>query len=147
MAWSIGLRQRGRLALTGDKAFLTTPAGLRTEVLKLRADVVAAARTDSADKFDSALRALEDKQQALGRVSRDYNNRLLVQSASMDDVQSALSSMPRETVLIEFRQFRPVDFKTGKLGEPRFAALLLVGSENPLVTDVGLAQLIDYCSC
>jgi CHAT domain len=40
-------------------------------------------------------------------------------------------------VLIEFREFRPVDFRTGKYGEPRFAAMLLVGSDEPAMADLG----------
>jgi hypothetical protein len=34
-------------------------------------------------------------------------------------------------------QFRPVDFQAGKLGEPRFAGLLLSGAGAPLVIDLG----------
>ena len=36
----------------------------------------------------------------------------------------------------EFRQFRPVDARTGELAEPPFAALLLSGSDEPVVTDL-----------
>jgi len=39
--------------------------------------------------------------------------------------------------LVEFRQFRPVDFHTGESGEPRFAALLLAGFDEPVVADLG----------
>jgi hypothetical protein len=40
-------------------------------------------------------------------------------------------------VLIEFRQFHQVDFRTRKLGEPQFAGLLLAGSDKPVVADLG----------
>ena len=39
----------------------------------------------------------------------------------------------RSHPLIEFRQFRPADFRTGNFGEARFAALLLAG--NPHIRD------------
>jgi CHAT domain-containing protein len=57
-----------------------------------------------------------------------------VQTANLGDVQA---SLPAGAVLIEFRQFRQVDFRTGKLGEPRFAALLLSGFDEPVVADLG----------
>jgi CHAT domain-containing protein len=39
--------------------------------------------------------------------------------------------------ILQFRLFRPVDFPTGKVGEPRLAGLTLVGSDEPLVADLG----------
>ena len=47
------------------------------------------------------------------------------------------AAVPARAVLIEFRQFRPVDFRTGTPGEPRFAAMLLAGSDDPVVADLG----------
>jgi hypothetical protein len=80
---------------------------LADEVRKLRTDVTAAARAEPGG-FDKALQALEAKQQALGEVSRDYKDHLRAQTANLDDVGE---------VLIEFRQFRQVDFRAGKLGD------------------------------
>jgi hypothetical protein len=45
--------------------------------------------------------------------------------------------LPARAVLIEFRQYRRANFQTGEMGEPRFAGLLLAGSDEPVVIDVG----------
>ena len=84
--------------------------------------------------FEKALQELEAKQLALGAVSRDYKDHLRVMTANLDDLRAAL---PKGAVLIEFRQFRPVDFRAGTPGEPRFAAMLLTGSDEPVVADLG----------
>jgi CHAT domain-containing protein/Flp pilus assembly protein TadD len=106
---------------------------LADEVGKLRSAVASAARAEPS-AFDKALPALEAKQQALGEVSRDYKDHLRVLTANLNDLQAVL---PGNAVLIEFRQFRQVDFRTGKLGEPRFAGLLLAGFDDPVVVDLG----------
>jgi CHAT domain-containing protein/tetratricopeptide (TPR) repeat protein len=106
---------------------------LAEEVGKLRTTVAAAARAESG-AFNKALPALEAKQQALGEVSRDYKDHLRVQTANLDDLRAAL---PPGAVLIEFRQFRQADFRTGKLSEPRFTGLLLAGFDDPVVVDLG----------
>ena len=109
---------------------------LADEVGKLRAALAGAVRADPA-AFEKVLQALEAKQQALGAVSRDYKDHLRVLTANLNDVQAAL---PAGAVLIEFRQFRPANSRTGTLGEPRFAGLLLAGFEEPVVVDLGLVS-------
>jgi tetratricopeptide (TPR) repeat protein len=99
----------------------------------LRTGLAAAAR-GAPDAFGKTLQALEAKQQELVDASPEYRTRLRVQTASLDEVRAAL---PASAVLIEFRLFRPVDFPTGKVGEPRFAGLLLSGSDEPIVVDLG----------
>jgi CHAT domain-containing protein len=75
----------------------------------------------------------------LGQVSRDYKDHLRVRTANLDDLRAAL---PAEAALIEFRQFHPFDFRSGTWGEPRLAALLLMGFEEPVIADLGpLADL------
>jgi CHAT domain-containing protein len=106
---------------------------LADEVGKLRATLAGAAR-GAPGTFDKTLQALEAKQLALGEVSRDYKDHLRVLTANLDDLRAVL---PAGGVLVEFRQFRPADFRTGKLGEPHFAALLLAGSDEPVVADLG----------
>jgi tetratricopeptide (TPR) repeat protein len=106
---------------------------LAGEVGKLRGALIDAARAEPG-AFDRALQALEAKQLALGTVSRDYKDHLRVLTANLEDLRAAL---PAGAVLIEFRQFRPVDFRTGIPGEPRFAAMLLAGSDDPAVADLG----------
>jgi tetratricopeptide (TPR) repeat protein len=112
--------------------------GLADDVGKLRATLTGAARAEP-DVFDKALQALEAKQQALGAVSRDYKDHLRVQTANLDDVRAAL---PTGAVLVEFRQFRQIDFRAGKLGELRFAALLLSGFDEPVVADLGAVSAL-----
>jgi tetratricopeptide (TPR) repeat protein len=109
---------------------------LAAEVAKLRTGLAVAARGAS-DAFEKTLQALEAKQRALVAASPDYNNHLQVLTANLDDVRA---SLPTDAMLIDFRQFRPVDFRTGQLGEPRFAGLLLVGHDEPLVADLGPAS-------
>ena len=115
---------------------------LAGEVSRLRAALVAAARAEPG-AFDKTLQALEAKQLALGAVSRDYKDHLRVLTANVEDLRAAL---PASAVLIEFRQFRPFDFRTGTPGEPRFAAMLLAGSDDPVVTDLGPISEVGYTS-
>lgn len=107
---------------------------LASEIGDLRAALAAAARSDEPEAFETALRALEAKRLALGRVSRDYKDHLRVRTANLDDLRATL---PAGAALIEFRRFRPVDFKTGEFGEPRLAAQLLGGIDAPVLTDLG----------
>jgi hypothetical protein len=109
---------------------------LADQLGKLRTRLVAAAR-GAPDAFEKTLQALEAKQQELVVTSPEYRNRLRVQTASLDEVRAAL---PAGTLLIEFRLFQPVEFRTGKLSEPRFAGLLLAGSGEPIVADLGLVS-------
>jgi CHAT domain-containing protein/Flp pilus assembly protein TadD len=106
---------------------------LADEIRKLRSALAVAAR-GAPGAFEKTFRALEAKQQALVSISPDYNSHLRVLTASLDDVRAAL---PAGAVLIEFRQFRQLNFLSGTAGEPRFAGLLLAGSDEPEVADLG----------
>ncbi|MDE5454134.1 tetratricopeptide repeat protein [Bradyrhizobium sp. CSA112] len=106
---------------------------LAGEVGKLRAALVTAAQAEPG-VFDKALQALDAKQRELGEFSRLYKDHLRVLTANLEDVRAAV---PPRAVLIEFRQFRPVDFRTGKPDAPRFAAMLLAGSDDPVLADLG----------
>ncbi|MET4201970.1 CHAT domain-containing tetratricopeptide repeat protein [Bradyrhizobium sp. LA6.12] len=106
---------------------------LAGEVAKLRAALVTAAQAEPG-AFDKALQALDEKQRELGKFSRPYEDHLRVLNANLEDVRAAV---PPRAVLIEFRQFRPVDFRTGTPDKPRFAAMLLAGSDAPVVADLG----------
>jgi tetratricopeptide (TPR) repeat protein len=107
---------------------------LVAEVDELRAGLAGAARATQPGAFDTLLKRLEAKQRELIQISPDYNNHLRVLNADPDDLQKKL---PQGAVLIEFRQFQPFDFRAGKSGEPRFAALLLAGVDEPVVADLG----------
>jgi CHAT domain-containing protein/Flp pilus assembly protein TadD len=106
---------------------------LAEDIKRLRSTVAVAAQKKSGS-FDQTLQQLENKQRMLGAVSQDYKDHLRVQASNLDDEQSTL---PADAVLVEFRQFRPMDFKTGKLGEPHFAAMLLSGHSDPVFADLG----------
>jgi CHAT domain-containing protein len=84
--------------------------------------------------FEKALQALEAKQRELGKLSRVFEDHLRVRNANIEDLRAWV---PAGAVLMEFREFRPVDFRTGTPGEPRFAAMLLAGSDDPVVADLG----------
>jgi CHAT domain-containing protein len=109
---------------------------LADEIGKLRLELAAAAR-GAPEAFEKTLSALDAKQKALVDASPEYNDRMRVLTANLEDVRRAL---PAGAVLIEFRQFRLVDSRTGALGEPRFAGMLLSGSEEPVVVDLGPAS-------
>jgi CHAT domain-containing protein/tetratricopeptide (TPR) repeat protein len=106
---------------------------LANDISRLRAALASAAQ-GAPDAFEKTLQALEAKRREMIDASPDYKNRLRAQDASLDDVRKAL---PPGAILIEFRQFRPLDFRTGTLGEPRFAGLLLTSSGEPVVADLG----------
>jgi CHAT domain-containing protein/Tfp pilus assembly protein PilF len=102
----------------------------------LRATLAAAAEgaTKTPDAYEKTLQALEGKRRALIDASPEYKDRLRALNASLDDVRKAL---PAGAVLIEFRQFLAFDLRRGPVGAPRFAALLLTGSGEPAVVDLG----------
>jgi tetratricopeptide (TPR) repeat protein len=106
---------------------------LASDIRKLRGTLAAAAQ-GAPDAFEKTLQALEAKRRELIDASPEYRDRLRVQDADPGEVRKAL---PAGAVLIEFRQFRPHDFRSGKPGEPRFAGLLLTGSGEPVVADLG----------
>jgi CHAT domain-containing protein len=103
------------------------------DIGRLRATLAAAAQ-GAPDAFEKTLQTLEGKRRELVGISPAYNDRLRVLAAGLGDVRKAL---PAGTALIEFRQFRPIGFPSGKPGEPRFAGLLLTGSAELVVADLG----------
>lgn len=103
------------------------------DIARLRA-MLAAAVQGPPDAFEKTLRTLEVRQQDLVRISPGYDSRLRVLGAGFDDVRAALAP---GGVLVEFRAFEPVDVATGDLGATRFAALLVTGSGEPAVADLG----------
>jgi len=107
---------------------------LADQVAELRGGLNAAPRSEKPDGFETARQALEAKQLALGQISRDYKDHLRVRTANLDDLRAAL---PAGAVLIEFRQFQPFDFRKGAWGEPRLAAMLLGGFDEPMLADLG----------
>jgi hypothetical protein len=107
---------------------------LAQAIAGLRGQLSALTREDNAEEAMKVLAELEAQELKLGRVSRDYQDHLRVRTANLEEVRAAL---PPGTGLIEFRQYRPVDFRTWKGAEPHWAALLLVGFEEPVLVDLG----------
>ena len=107
---------------------------LAREIAALRSQLATLTRAGKNDEAAKALTVLEAKEFQLGQVSRDYQDYLRVRTANLEDVRAVL--LP-ETGLLEFRQYQPIYFRTGKWGEPHWAALLLVGFEEPVLIDLG----------
>ncbi len=80
------------------------------------------------------LNALEAKEVQLAQLSREFKRHLEVRNANIADVRSGL---PEGGALLELRRYRPVEFKSGESGEPRFAALLLTASGEMSLHDLG----------
>ena len=53
------------------------------------------------------------------------------------DLQATLGGMPIRSVLLELRQFAPVNYRTGQHGEPHWAGVLLGGDGAVPVRDLG----------
>jgi CHAT domain-containing protein len=109
---------------------------LASDVGRLRQTLADVAR-GTPDVFEKTLQTLDGMRSALIDASPEYRSRLQVLTANADDVRRAL---PADAVLVEFRQFRPLDFHAGKPGEPHFAGLLLTGAVEPVVADLGPAS-------
>jgi len=107
---------------------------LGREVARLRAQLARLARAGQSDAAATALHDLEAKEAALGQVSRAYKDHLSVRTASLEEVRAVL---PPNSGLLEIRQYQPFDFKTRQLGDARWAGLLLVGFDEPVLLDLG----------
>ena len=108
---------------------------LAKEIKALRARLARLAQTIDPDQDPVAiLDELEAKELALARISEEFRQRKKARRASFDQLQAVL---PERSGVIEFRQYRPVDFGVGEEGDPHFAALLVRPDQPPLLIDVG----------
>ncbi len=110
---------------------------LAKQIADLRRDLshLANLPEPDADLQRKKLNELEAREIRLAQISREFNRHLQVRGANVDDVRQYL---PREGgALLELRQYRPADFKTGKLGEPHWAALLLPATGEMSLHDLG----------
>jgi CHAT domain-containing protein/Tfp pilus assembly protein PilF len=103
-------------------------------IIALRGRLSALTHEGKGDEAVEVLAEIEAKERELGQVSGDYKKHLEARKASLEKVRAAL---PQGAGLVEFREYRPVYFRTGVLDEPHWAALLLVGSAEPVVVDLG----------
>ena len=111
---------------------------LEQDLARLRADLARLAQEEKPSEDPSAkLAELEAKELELASASQTYKRHLEVSRAGLADVQAA---MPTGGVLIEFRQYQPVNFATGKSAAPRWAAMLVRGFNQPLFKDVGSVE-------
>jgi CHAT domain-containing protein len=80
---------------------------------------------------------LDAKELELGRISRDYAPYLQVRNASLQDLRAAL---PLNSALLDLRAYRPMDFKSGLLGDWRWAGVLIPAEGEIEVRDLGAAN-------
>ena len=110
---------------------------LAKQIAELRRDLshLANLPEPNADLQRKKLNELEAKEIRLAQISREFNRHLQVRGANVDDVRH---SLPREGgALLELRVYQPFDFKVGKFGEPRWAALLLSATGEMFLHDLG----------
>jgi CHAT domain-containing protein len=110
---------------------------LAKQIAELRRDLSHLANfpEPKADLQRQKLNDLEAREIRLAQISREFNRHLQVRGANADDVRH---SLPRDGgALLELRVYRPADFKTGKLGEPHWAALLLPATGEMSLHDLG----------
>lgn len=74
----------------------------------------------------------------LSRRSAEFREQ--IRPVSLEAVQSAL---PKDGALIEIASYLPLDMKTGKSGEPRYAVYILFPVDEPRWVDLGKAAPIN----
>jgi tetratricopeptide (TPR) repeat protein/CHAT domain-containing protein len=121
-----------RLTRRGEDPRIQDLAG---EIRERRAQL-AVAYHGGADKaqVEALTQELEAKELALGRLSRDYEQHLQVRNASLDDLRGELTD---GALLVEFRQYNPVDFQADEAGAPHWAAVVVKGFDRLEVIDLG----------
>ena len=84
---------------------------------------------------------LNQAEAMLREKTRAFKPRLEVTGANLDGV---MSHLPKGSVLVEFRRYDPVDFKTGKFGKSHWGACLILSDvyaeEQVLFEDLGEAD-------
>ena len=103
-------------SLRGARAELARLTGLSLEKMN------EAQRESHRSALDRAGAEVGRLEVALAQLSRTFRGQQARRGVEWESVQSAL---PAGAALLELRAFRPVDFKTGKFGEPHWLALLL----------------------
>ena len=79
---------------------------------------------------------LQERELALARVSREYDRHLRVRGFDLANLRAALAGLPRRAALLELREYRRVDFRSGALEAPRWAGVL-VRADGARVVDLG----------
>ena len=102
------------------------------EAARLRAQLAGLARAGRSDEAAATLRQLEGTEAELGRVSRAYKDHLRVRTADLGRCAPSAA----DSGLLELRQYRPSTSRPGSPA-PRWAGLLLVGFEEPVLVDLG----------
>jgi len=108
---------------------------LAVEIRELRATLAKAFHGGVGPQQVEALtQALDTKERALGRLSRDYRDQLKVREANLTDLQGALEG---GAVLVEFSRYQLVDFQKWTLGANRWAAVVVQGYDRVEAIDLG----------
>ncbi len=111
---------------------------LAKRIAELRRDLshLANLREPDAGLQHKRLSELEAQEIRLARISHEFNRHLQVRGVNVDDVRHSLPS-EGGSALLELRQYQPVDFETGELGELHWAALLLPAVGEMSLYDLG----------
>jgi len=97
---------------------------LRKKIMHLRAELGRQFHQPELRKDSAALLSeLNFAETAIRQKAHQFKLNLEVSGAGIDQV---LARLPADSALIEFRTYRPLDFKTGEKGLPHFAACLLL---------------------
>ncbi|MCI5161421.1 MAG: CHAT domain-containing protein [Candidatus Electrothrix sp. AX5] len=113
---------------------------LRTGINKNRAALSQALhdKKQTPENIRTLLLDLQKDQQALLALARRFKPTLEVSGVNLDQVQP---SLPARSGLVEYRLFRPVDFKNNEFGESHVAALVLLADpeakEQVIFRDLG----------
>jgi hypothetical protein len=107
---------------------------LAEEIILARARLAARAHARDDDEALRIMSELNSMDHELGDLSRDYQEHLRLQAAELENVRA---SLPSRSGLLELIKYRTMDFKTGIRGTPRWAALAILPTAEPMLVDLG----------
>jgi tetratricopeptide (TPR) repeat protein len=108
---------------------------LGKDIMSLRARLAQQIALPTQPSKDELIKDLETKELALAKRAQYHRPRLQAAEVKLEQVRAKL---PPNSALIEFKQYRPVDFKKGTLGEFHWAAMILpAGTDKIIFKDLG----------
>jgi len=90
--------------------------------------------------MNELIHKLEQKEVKLAQLSNAYQLYMNKASKRLSDLTLIL---PPKTAVIELKQFRYVNYKTGQLGDFHFAAVLIQPNKKPVLQDLGIMKDIE----
>ena len=127
------------------RAAAAATAALRASLARLVQSGENGAEGPNSQAITTLLAKLDVHEKELNQLlGRELERRLQVNNASLEDLQA---SLPSGAALLDLRQYRPVDFATGSQGNRRWVGVLITGSSDSQVRDLGsvaeTAALVD----